>query len=106
MENDIISLIKQKAEECCNSLYKYAAFISDMEFFADQYPEFFGSNELYSKYHHIWFELEILNACVLNDWEENGKPNNFDDIWNTKYRTDAVELIHEFTDFLNYLNTK
>ncbi|EBP0013995.1 hypothetical protein HX37_25455 [Salmonella enterica] len=44
-------------------------------------------------YQDIWFELEILNALALAEWEEDGKPGDWDLKWKQKYQKEASEVM-------------
>jgi hypothetical protein len=48
----------------------------------------------------IWQEMEILNACVLSDWEDDGSPIQYDEKWNMKYKKDAESLVAKLIEIL------
>lgn len=55
------------------------------------------------KYRSAWFELEIVNATALADWESDGCPVQWNEAWVEKYRADAIEtlaMVREAADLL------
>jgi hypothetical protein len=44
-------------------------------------------------YHACWFELEVVNALALDEWESVGKPDDWSATWGRRYEKDAKELI-------------
>lgn len=95
MDNDQISVINEKLNHGTDSIYEYSALISDLEFFPDQNKNLFVNDVIRGEFESAWLELETLNAIALDEWEEMGKPKDFNKIWNIKYRSDAIELLQE-----------
>lgn len=40
----------------------------------------------------LWFELEIVNALALAEWDEQGRPGDWSVRWGKDYQQDAAEL--------------
>lgn len=80
--------MKNKFEEQLKDIFTYSKFISDLE----QYSSF-------KKFEDIWIELEIINALALDEWEQDGRPKIWD-IWDEKYKSEAIFLIHELNKVL------
>lgn len=73
-----------------NSFYDYvvfSSFVNDSEFFASQNRDLF-SEESRIKYEKIWFELEIINALML-DKSETSNMETCRKIWEKEFRKDA-----------------
>ena len=101
MENNIIEIVKLRIAKSNDDIYRYAELVSDLEFFREQNPQLFHTKELSERYDEIWMKLEILNACALSEWEECGRPKNFDEIWKEKYIKDAQNLLQELIVFMS-----
>lgn len=41
----------------------------------------------------IWFEMEIVNALALAEWEEQGSPDDWLQQWREEYQSDAQALV-------------
>ena len=41
----------------------------------------------------LWFEMEIVNALALAEWEEEGAPLDWLTQWKAGYQTDAQILV-------------
>ncbi|WEK32867.1 MAG: hypothetical protein P0Y58_11955 [Candidatus Pseudomonas phytovorans] len=41
----------------------------------------------------IWFEMEIVNALALAEWEEQGFPCDWLNRWREEYQSDAQTLL-------------
>ncbi|WP_343346254.1 hypothetical protein [Terrisporobacter petrolearius] len=106
MVSKILYLINHKAKIACDNLYEYTNFVSDLEFVAEQNKDIFNSKALICKYHDLWFELEILNACALEECEEKRNFKDCSNIWNTKYKDDAINLVNSLLVFLETLDTR
>ena len=59
MENRFKKIVKD--------IFSFAQFVSEAE---NEIP-----NQS-SRYYDCWWELEVLNASALEDWETSGKPEN------------------------------
>lgn len=67
----------------------FARFAQQVEFLFD------GSTDAAAlkRYQSAWFEVEILNAVALADWEEHGRPVKWDDEWRRLYQSSAGEAV-------------
>ncbi|MEN8513229.1 hypothetical protein [Burkholderia sp. RS02] len=80
----------ERAQTAAKDHLKYARFVQDAEIFqADAVQD----EKWKSAYRACWFELEIVNALALDDWESSGKPDDWSATWNERYKKDAEELI-------------
>ena len=72
-----------------------------------QYNEI-NTKELYNEFFSIWNDMEIVNACALDEWEECGDLQNeiFTEIWSKKYQEEAVSLVNKMILFLNRINDR
>ena len=100
MDDSIVKRIERLIAISDSHFRKYAALVNDLEFVAEQYTSVFTTAGVTARYNEIWMELEIINACALCEWEELGKPENFNEIWTKKYRNDARCVLSEMIDFL------
>ncbi|TLP62962.1 MULTISPECIES: hypothetical protein [Pseudomonas] len=50
-----------------------------------------------AKWESIWFEMEIVNALALAQWEEQGSPLDWHARWCEGYQADAQALSSELT---------
>lgn len=77
-----------------NDVVSFARFVS----YAEDLPQL---NELFENeynrdnYQKIWFELEIINALALSEWENEGRPADWQTHWESEYKYDASELMDE-----------
>ena len=75
MENRFKKIVKD--------IFSFTQFVSEAE------------NELpnqSSRYYDCWWELEVLNASALEDWEISGKPKKWEK-WTEKYQTEALQSV-------------
>lgn len=49
------------------------------------------------RWESIWFEMEIVNALALAEWEEQGSPLDWHERWCEGYQADARALLSELT---------
>lgn len=103
MENSIIKLIEQRAQIATKSLFAFAEFVDDLEFLADQNEDIFRTADLKETYDTLWFDLEILNARALYEWENMGSPLDFSSIWSQEYQSEAIILTKQLITFIKTL---
>nr|WP_314872324.1 hypothetical protein [uncultured Pseudomonas sp.] len=48
----------------------------------------------------LWFELEIVNALALAEWDEQGRPGDWSVRWCEGYQQDAAELARQLLALL------
>ena len=48
-----------------------------------------------------WFELEILNALALAEWEERGRADDWTVVWRENYQQEACQLATELMALVN-----
>lgn len=46
----------------------------------------------------IWFEMEIVNANALSEWEGDGKPAQWRERWLAEFQEDAIDLVGKLID--------
>jgi len=91
---------KLKIRSSSNNLFAFSNMVDELECLIEQNKEFLININSIQQYHKAWSELEILNACALDDWEVNGKPSDFDKVWDAKYKQDAINLIEDLVKLL------
>lgn len=67
----------------------FSWFVNQSESFATNYSEY--CSELYDN----WWEMEILNASALFDWESENKPEYWEK-WDVQYKKKAIDLVVKF----------
>lgn len=77
----------------------FAGFVSYAENLT-QIDELFESQQAKECYEKIWFELEIINALALSQWETEGCPLNWKSQWESGYKQDASDVLAELLTFL------
>lgn len=78
------------------NIYSFANFVNEMENWTEYSKEI-------SNY---WWELEILNATALDEWERAGKPV-FWKKWDSEYKHSAKELSSQLLDKIDlFINSK
>jgi hypothetical protein len=82
--------VVERARTAARDHLDYALFVRDSEVFQDDAVQ---DEKRESAYRACWFELEIVNALALDEWEFDGKPNDWAATWNERYKRDAEELI-------------
>ena len=92
--------IKLKIRLSSNNLFAFSNMVDELEYLSEQNKEFFININSIQQYHKAWSELEVLNAYALDDWEVNGKPSDFDRVWDVKYKQDAINLIEDLVKLL------
>ncbi|HFS3751122.1 TPA: hypothetical protein ACHYZR_004992, partial [Escherichia coli] len=60
----------------------------------------FKNEESKESYQQIWFELEIINALALSEWESAGRPENWQTRWKLAYKQDASHVMAELLNTL------
>ncbi len=86
--------IREYALSSLNDVVSFARFVN----YAEDLPQL---NDLFEdehdkdNYQQIWFELEIINALALSEWENEGCPADWQTHWESEYKHDASELMDE-----------
>ena len=97
MKNDIVNLEKIIVD-CTKTPKQFNLFVADMEFYLDAYNNV--ESKMKEEYHKKWFELEMINASFLSDWEECGYSDASVNIWHSKYKEDADRLAKELFELI------
>ncbi|HZZ06288.1 hypothetical protein [Paraburkholderia sp.] len=94
-----VAKILAQAESAADDHFQYAHFVN-----ASELPQTdsvaFPTDGQRSAYEQCWFELEIVNALALDEWESDGKPAVWLEPWNQRYKNDAKELIGKLSALL------
>lgn len=77
-------------------MHRFASFVANTEFIYENMP--FPSKEVEEEYGRIWWEMELVNADILCEWEKQGYPKNWDD-W-SKYKQDVEEVVTQYITFM------
>ncbi len=94
----MVKNLKKKLVYCCESIREYNSFVCEMENFFDYNSD--ADLKIKSLYNEKWFELETLNACALLEWEDSEYSDDFDAVWNNKFKNDAKELANELVTYI------
>lgn len=87
-------VICEYAFNSLNDVVSFAKFVNYAEGLP-QVDELFEDEQNKDNYQQIWFELEIINALALSEWENEGRPTDWQARWESDYKHDASELIAE-----------
>jgi hypothetical protein len=77
------------ASHAAENIFNFADFTSRAE---DLFSNSENADAL-RRYQSAWFELEIVNATALAEWESEGRPTQWTEKWVAKYRSDALETL-------------
>lgn len=86
------NVICEYAFSSLNDVVSFAKFVSYTEDLT-QLKELFEDEQSREHYQQIWFELEIVNALALSEWENEGRPADWQSRWESDYQHDAFGLI-------------
>ena len=75
--------MENRFEKIVKDIFSFTEFVSEAE---NEIP-----NQS-SRYYDCWWELEVLNASALEDWERSGKPLDWKK-WKDQYQSEAFELV-------------
>lgn len=92
---DFIEFARSSADELLN----FAYFVAMAEIYCTRSGALIPDSKL-GRYSEIWFEMEIVNAIALSEWEEEGRPQQWSDRWRSDFRNDAQELIGDLIELL------
>ena len=92
-------IICEYAQNSLNDVASFAKFVSYAEEFV-QSNELFKNEESKESYQQIGFELEIINALALSEWESAGRPENWQTRWELAYKQDASHVMAELLNTL------
>lgn len=91
--------VREYALSSLDDVVSFAGFVN----YAEELPQL---NDLFSDeinkdaYRQIWFELEIINALALSEWEAAGRPADWQARWTSDYQQDASELMDQLLSTL------
>lgn len=100
MENrtDLKELLKL-AHLAPDSHINFAQFVEYAEVFCGENNPFLEPKNA-AHYDELWFEMEIINALALSDWEDAGRPKNWSSHWDENYKHEVENIISEFLETL------
>ena len=84
-------MFRIQASAALESVFAFAEFVERTESLFDSHE----NGDFVRRYNDAWFELEMVNAVALADWEDDGRPAHWDDKWEKKYKMDASEVVDE-----------
>lgn len=93
------NVICEYALSSLNVVVSFAKFVSYAEDLS-QLKELFEDEQSRNNYQQTWFEMEIVNALALSEWENEGRPVDWRSRWESDYKHDASELIAELLSSL------
>ncbi|WP_249979049.1 hypothetical protein [Vreelandella olivaria] len=85
--------IEKKSETALSSMFRFSGFVAETEFLASA-----TCVEFQEKYGRAWFDMEVVNALALAEWEQDSSPEEWSKIWVEKYRNEAEETLFEFLE--------
>lgn len=91
-----VSALVVLAQEAPQDLMSWSRFVAQTEF-VWQNPNLISDAEGWQT---LWFEMEIVNALALAEWEEGGSPPDWSYHWREGYQHDAQGLIAELLQLL------
>ena len=91
--------VREYAAHALENITAFAWFVSYAEVLTQSDTLFEGDNHK-AEYQQVWFELEILNALALSQWEEDGCPVNWKAQWDSDYKHDAAHLTKTLLNLL------
>jgi len=77
-----------QGEKASQGLFLWSQFVADTEFLYE-HTALVTDVEAWKQQ---WFELEVINALALAEWEEQGKPQDWSACWRKEYQQEAAEL--------------
>jgi hypothetical protein len=83
--------LHQRAKSASDSVYKLADFAKATEHLFSNCPD----EAALERYRATWFELEIVNAAALAEWEADGRPQDWSAEWQQTFRDEAVTVINQ-----------
>lgn len=81
----------QQASSATDSLYTLADFTRCTESLLFDCP----NSSALERYRAAWFELEIVNAAALAEWEADGRPKKWDEKWEQIFKGEAIAVIDQ-----------
>lgn len=91
---------RKEALLAADNVFVFAGFANRSESFFDNV----GLDPFFvQRYRKAWFELEIVNAVALEEWESDGRPPDWAAKWLDKYRVDASDVIQELMQVVDEL---
>ncbi|WP_235200025.1 hypothetical protein [Pseudomonas monteilii] len=91
-----VSALRVLAQDAPQDLMSWSHFVARTEF-VWQKPNLVSDAEGWQA---IWFDMEIVNALALAEWEEGGSPQDWSYSWREGYQIDAEGLIGELLQLL------
>ena len=91
-----VSALRALAQEAPQELMSWSQFVTQTEF-VWQNPNLVSDAEGCQT---LWFEMEIVNALALAEWEEEGAPQDLSYRWRDGYQHDAQGLTAKLVQLL------
>lgn len=92
-------VVSDYALNSLSDIASFARFVNYAEGLS-QIEELFKNESSKDHYHQVWFELEIVNALALSEWESDGSPLDWKKRWESEYKQEASELVNQLLDML------
>ncbi|MFP5425095.1 MAG: hypothetical protein ACLGJA_04505 [Gammaproteobacteria bacterium] len=84
-QSQLLTLARQADED----VFSWASFVAQTEFLWQDttlVPDACA-------WQALWFELEIVNALALAEWDEHGRPVDWADCWREGYKQQVQGLL-------------
>ena len=90
--------IVKSSATALNSVFSFAEFVAVTERFVAKV-----NGEFQEQYDRAWFEMEVVNSLALAEWEQDGSPREWDNVWSKKYKEEASETLFCFLEVVKKL---
>lgn len=81
----------RRANLASDSVYAFAEFAKDTEHLFSECSD----KAALEIYRATWFELEIVNAVALAEWEADARPRDWGERWHQTFRGEAIKIIDQ-----------
>ncbi len=90
------------ADKSLSNHHEFSKFVNFAESLKDANvsKSFFDTTQQ-KVFDSIWFELEIINALALDEWECAGKPPNWQCEWDAKFKEECSQVIASFKKLIS-----
>ena len=115
-ENEFIKHLTMQSDNAWRCHKEFSIFLEYIERVknSDFISNIFSTHGL-KEINKIWFDMEIVNALALDEWQNAGQPENWQSEWNSNFLPDVKSLIFSFNealmnqgyrDTMHYLDTE
>ena len=95
-----LNTFSSQALSALENIFSFSEFTKRAELLFDHEKI---DSEFIKHYKAAWFELEIVNSVALEEWESDGRPKNWIEKWEGKYKAEAADVVRQL---INVVETK